>query len=183
MKNIAVHLATGFEETEAITIIDILRRAGLTVQTVSVSGNKLVVGAHDIPVMADCLFEEVDYEKVDMIVLPGGMPGTKNLDKHAGLKNQLLAFHEQHKPLGAICAAPSVLGHLNILTGKKATCYPGFERELNGADFREETVVEDQHIITSRGVGTAIDFALQVAAQMAGKEKADQVAKSILFVK
>lgn len=181
MKNIAVHLANGFEETEAITIIDLLRRAGLNVQTVSVTGEELVTGSHNIPVMTDVLFEDIDYNNIDMIILPGGMPGAKKLDAHNGLRNQILSFHNQNKPLGAICAAPMVFGHLDILKGKMATCYPGFEKELIGARVHYEAVVIDQHIITSRGVGTAIQFALKTVELLAGKEKADQIAASILF--
>ncbi|RKD88222.1 DJ-1 family glyoxalase III [Mangrovibacterium diazotrophicum] len=181
MKNIAVHLANGFEETEAITIIDLLRRAGLHVQTVSITGEELVTGSHEIAVKADVLFEEVDYNTIDMIILPGGLPGAKNLDVHNGLTRQIQAFHEQNKPLGAICAAPLVFGHLNILKGKKATCYPGFEKELAGANVDADAVVVDQNIITSRGVGTAIQFALKIVESLINKEKADQISKSILF--
>lgn len=180
MKNIAVHLANGFEETEAITIIDVLRRAGLKVQTVSVSDEKLVTGAHQIPVVADILFDDVDYEKIDMIVLPGGMPGAKNLDTHKGLKSQILSFHNQNKPLGAICAAPMVLGHLDILKNKVAVCYPGFESELSGAEVRTTPYAVDKNIVTGRGVGTALLFALKISEMMVGKEKADHLAKSML---
>ena len=180
MKNIAIHLATGFEETEAITLIDVLRRAGLNVKTVSVTGEKLVTGSHCIPVLSDVLFEEVDYHGIDMIILPGGMPGAKNLDLHSGLKEQILAFHQQGKKLGAICAAPLVFGHLNILQNKVAVCYPGFESELAGAKIGTSPVAVDQNLITSRGVGTAIRFALKITEELVSREKAEQLAQSIL---
>ncbi|WP_163713201.1 DJ-1 family glyoxalase III [Mangrovibacterium lignilyticum] len=180
MKNIAVHLATGFEETEAITIIDVLRRAGLNVQTVSITGNRLVNGAHKVPVAADLLFEELNYDEIDMIILPGGMPGAKNLDAHKGLKEKILTFHEQQKPLGAICAAPLVFGHLNILENKVAVCYPGFESELKGAKIETTPTAVDGHIITGRGVGAALHFALKISELLIGKEKADHLAKAML---
>jgi len=180
MKNIAVHLANGFEETEAITIIDVLRRAGLDVKTVSITGGKTVTGAHRIPIVADILFEDVDYQKIDMIILPGGMPGSKNLDSHSGLKDQILSFHNQKKPLGAICAAPLVFGHLNILNNKVAVCYPGFEPELKGAKIEMTPYFVDENIITGRGVGAALQFALKISELLVGKEKADQLAKAML---
>ena len=121
---IYVHLATGFEEIEALTVTDILRRAGADVNTVSVTGEKTVEGAHGISVMADILFEEADYKNCEMLVLPGGMPGTLNLGKHQGLCRELGAAEEGGKWVCAICAAPMVLGNLGILEGKRATIYP-----------------------------------------------------------
>ncbi|MGD9929276.1 MAG: DJ-1 family glyoxalase III [Mangrovibacterium sp.] len=180
MKKIAVHLATGFEEIEAITIIDVLRRAGFKVTMVSVTGEKLVVGSHQIPVLADKLFDEVNYDEMDMILLPGGMPGAKNLDLHEGLKAQIIQFNQQQKPLGAICAAPLVLGHLQLLNGKRAVCYPGFENELTGALVNEEPAVVDKNIITGRGVGAALTFALKIVEMLDSKQKADQLAKAML---
>ena len=180
MKKIAVHLATGFEEIEAITIIDVLRRAGMEVVMVSMNEEKTVSGSHQIPVVADKLFSETDYKQVDMIVLPGGMPGAKNLDQHEGLRAQILEFNEQGKPLGAICAAPLVLGHLNLLKGKQAVCYPGFEKELIGATVKNQPTLVDKNIVTGRGVGAALNFALQIVEMLAGKQKADQLAGAML---
>jgi len=181
MKTVTVHLAEGFEETEAITIIDVLRRAGLNVITVSVSGQQTVVGSHKIPVVADAIFDKVDYKKVDVIILPGGMPGSKNLDAHAGLKEQIKEFHSEQKLLGAICAAPLVFGHLNLLEGKKAVCYPGFEKELYGAETSTHAVAVDGNLVTSRGVGTALQFALKLTEILVGKEKAIQLADGMLL--
>ena len=121
MKKIFIHLADGFEEVEAITPVDVLRRAGCEVVIVSVTGKKEVRGAHGITVLADRLFEESDYEHADMILLPGGQPGSDNLNRHEGLKKQIIVFHEQDKMIAAICAAPLVLGSAGVLKGKKAT--------------------------------------------------------------
>lgn len=176
MKKIAVHLAEGFEEIEAISIIDVLRRADFKVEIVSVSENFVVTGSHNIKIMADSLFESVNYNLIDMIVLPGGMPGSKNLNMHQGLKNQIMDFHENGKPLGAICAAPLVFGNLGILKGKNATCYPGFEKELIGAEITGKYVEQAGTIITGKGAGVAIDFALKIVEMFKGKELADELA-------
>lgn len=180
MKNIAVHLAEGFEEIEAISIIDVLRQADFKVEIVSVSGNFVVTGSHNIKVMADSLFENIDYDLIDMIVLPGGMPGSKNLNNHEGLKKQIMDFHENGKPLGAICAAPLVFGNLGILKGKKATCYPGFEDELIGTKSTGRSVEQAGTIITGKGAGVAIHFALKIVQMLKGKELADELAKKLI---
>ncbi len=180
MKKIAVHLAPGFEEVEAITIIDVLRRAEFDVLTVSITEDNKVTGAHDVPVIADKLFEEINYSEIDMIILPGGMPGSKNLDQHDGLKKQILSFKAADKPMGAICAAPMVLGHLNVLDGKNAVCYPGFEKELYGADVVSEPAVIDGKIVTGRGVGAALHFSLKVVELLDSKAKADKLANAML---
>jgi 4-methyl-5(b-hydroxyethyl)-thiazole monophosphate biosynthesis len=180
MKTIAVHLATGFEEIEAITIIDILRRAGLNVIMISVTGESVVKGAHQIPVTADKLFADVDYESVDMIVLPGGTEGAENLDRHEGLKSQILKFHHAGKLIGAICAAPMVLGHLGLLEDKTVVCYPGYENELKGAHVDYVPAVTDGNLVTGRGIGAALNFSLEIVKMVAGKEKADKLAKGTL---
>lgn len=179
-KNIAVHLANGFEEIEAISIIDVLRRADLNVIVVSIAGGLLVNGAHQIVVKADQLFDDTDYSQINMIVLPGGMPGASNLDAHDGLKAQIKHFHSEKKPLAAICAAPLVYGNLGILEGKTAVCYPGFEKYLKGAEIKTEPVAESGHIITGRGPGAAIHFALKIVARMVSEEKATQLAQQML---
>jgi len=127
MKEVIVCLATGFEEIEAITIIDVLRRAGIKVATVSLNGTYEVEGAHAVVVKADRLFEMTDFGQAQMIVMPGGMPGTVNLNNHAGLRKEIGEFNRSGKLLGAICAAPMVLGELGILEGRDVSCYPGFE--------------------------------------------------------
>lgn len=180
MKQLLIHLAEGFEEIEAITIIDVLRRAGLNVVTVSVTGNQLVKGAHNIEVKADLLFEEVDYSMGMMIILPGGMPGAKNLDRHEGLKSQLIEYHENGKYLAAICAAPLVLGNLGILNGKRAVCYPGYEAYLLGAEISIAPYMVDKKIITGRGVGTALQFSLEIVRILIGEERSLQLQKAML---
>ncbi len=181
MKNIAVHLAEGFEEIEAVSIIDVLRRAEFDVTTVSVTGDLKVTGSHNIPVTADILFEDIDFGNIDMIVLPGGMPGAKNLNNHAGLKNQILQFNKSEKPLGAICAAPLVFGQAGILKGKNATCYPGFEDYLEGARITGSSTEVAGNIITGRGAGVAIDFALKIVEHLKGKEAAKKIAEKMVF--
>ena len=179
-KKIAVHLADGFEEIEAISIIDVLRRAGLNVITVSVTGKLEVNGAHQIKVLADRLFESIDYSDVYMIVLPGGMPGASNLNAHEGLKQQIKTFVAENKQLAAICAAPLVLGNLGILDGKQAVCYPGFESHLKGANILQVPVVDSGNVITGRGPGAAIQFALKIVEKLVSTEKAELLASQML---
>lgn len=180
MKKIAVHLAEGFEEIEALTIIDILRRADLEVISASITKDKLVTGAHGIKVEADTLFEEIDYNNIDMIVLPGGMPGTLNLEAHEELKKKVIEFDIDEKWIGAICAAPSILGKMAMLEDREATCYPGFEKYMLGTKLSDEPVVMDKNIITSRGPATAIEFSLKLVEVLMNKEKADELAKGLL---
>lgn len=179
-KTIAIHLADGFEEIEAISIIDLLRRAELDVQMVSVTGKKEVTGSHQITVKADILFEDVDYKNVFMIVLPGGMPGASNLDAHQGLRDQIKQFNDQNRPLAAICAAPMVYGNLGVLKGKQAVCYPGFEKYLKEADVLDVPVVESANVITGKGIGAAFEFGLKLIEKTVSPEKARTIAKQIL---
>ena len=181
MKKIAIHLAEGFEEIEAVSIIDVLRRAGFDVEIVSITGNLEVTGSHQIKITADQLFEDTDYSKIDMLVLPGGMPGAKNLKEHIGLAEQIINFNDNGKPLGAICAAPLVLGNLGILKDIKATCYPGFEGELHGAIVTENDVELAGTVITGKGAGVAIDFALKIVEMFKGKEEANELARKMIL--
>ena len=180
-KKVAVHLAEGFEEIEAVSIIDVLRRANIETLVVSVTNNKAVTGSHGIQITADVLFEEVDYSAVDMIVLPGGLPGSNNLKNHSGLGKQILDFHKNGKPLGAICAAPLVFGNLGILKNQKATCYPGFENQLHGAEVTGAEVETSGKIITGKGAGVAIQFALKIVESLKGKTLADELAKKMIL--
>lgn len=160
---VCLHLADGFEEIEAISVIDILRRADIDIQMVSVMGKKAVVGAHQVVVIADLLFENVDYADVDMMILPGGGQGTKNLAGHIGLTQQLIKQAMDGKWIAAICAAPTILGTLGLLQGKAATCYPGCEPQLIGAHVSASSnVIVDGNIITSRGAGTSLEFGLTI---------------------
>lgn len=180
MKKIAVHLAEGFEEIEAVCIIDVLRRAGFIVTIVSVTRELEVTGSHQIKITADLLFEDVDYRQIDMLILPGGMPGSKNLKEHIGLAEQIVHFNDNGKPLGAICAAPLVLGNLGILNGLKATCYPGFEGELHGAIVSENKVEVSGTVVTGKGAGTAIEFALKIVEMFEGKDTARELARKMI---
>ena len=180
MNQITVHLADGFEEIEAVTIIDVLRRAGLKVVTVSVTGNRIVKGSHNIEIKADALFEEVDYTIGEMIILPGGMPGSKNLNEHKGIKAQILNYQKSGKFIAAICAAPIVLGDLGILKGKRAVCYPGYESYLTGAEVLSISYVVDDNIITGRGAGVALQFSLEIVRIVKGEESAIMLRKAML---
>ncbi len=181
MSKVAIILADGFEEIEGLTVVDLLRRADISIDMVSISGSKKVTGAHHISVEADYLFEGYSFESLDMLVLPGGMPGTRHLLAHLGLKEILKEFHKKAKMLAAICAAPSVLGQAGILNGKKAVCYPGFEEQLLGAEVCFDEVIMDGTVITSRGLGTAIPFSLAIITHFCGIEVAEEVSKSIIY--
>lgn len=181
MAKVYIFLADGFEEIEGLTVVDLLRRAKIDITMVSVSGNKVVTGSHEIPVIADTTFEEVNFDDADLLVLPGGMPGTMNLLEHEGLDKLLKEFHGKGKPLAAICAAPRVLGSKGLLIGKKVTCYPGNEDALIGARVLGTAVVEDGNITTSKGMGTAIDFSLSIIKSIKGKEEADRIAQAIQY--
>ena len=174
-----IFLADGFEEIEAIAPIDIFRRAKIEVTTVSISENKIVQGAHGIPVIADYLFTETDFSDNDILYLPGGMPGTKNLDAHEGLKDLISKQTLENKKLAAICAAPSILGKMGILNGKEAICYPGFENKLQGAILSKNKIVKSGNIYTAKGAGVAVQFALKLVEELKGPEVAQELADSI----
>lgn len=181
MKQICVFLADGFEEIEGLTVVDLLRRAGVETKMVSITGDLEIHGAHGIDIKADILFENLNYEGMDMLVLPGGMPGTLNLQKHEGLTTLLQSFHEQERYIAAICAAPSILGKMGLLAGRRACAYPTKEDALTGAEVLQEPVVVDRHIITSRGMGTAILFGLELISILCGEKKAIEIKNSIVF--
>lgn len=176
-----VFLADGFEEIEALTPVDYLRRCGLEVKTVSVMESRLVTGSHGIPVTADLTIEQVDRQGLQAVILPGGMPGTLNLEACGALQELIDYCAQQGILLGAICAAPSILGHKGFLKGKRATCYLGFEKELAGADYTGAPVERDGAVITARGAGVAGQFAFALAEALAGKEAADQLRAGILW--
>ena len=181
MSNVYVFFADGFEEIEGLTVVDVLRRAGLSVHMVSISGKTEVAGAHGIRILTDGNIDQVQEAAGDLLVLPGGMPGTLALGACPALKEKLQAAGEKGVRVGAICAAPSILGDLGLLQGKKAVCYPGFEERMTGAAVGQEPVVTQEYITTSRGMGTAIDFALELVRLLAGEEKSQSVAQSILY--
>ncbi len=180
MKNTVLFLATGFEEIEAITVADVLRRAEIGVKMVSLTDSMEVTGAHQIRVQADELFENIDFSDVDMVILPGGMPGAMNLNDHQGVSKVVLDFHHQGKFLAAICAAPMVFGNLGILDDRNATCYPGYGRYMLHARVKSESVVDDDHIITANGAGAAILFSLKLVEKLKGKEEADLTGRKMM---
>lgn len=171
-------LANGFEEIEALTPVDILRRGKVELKTVGVGG-KVITGSHGIPVTADITDDEVELAQADGVILPGGMPGTLNLEKCDTVINAVRYCSEQHKIIGAICAAPSILGHLGLLSGRHATAFPGFEKELQGAVYRNGYVEQDDHIITARGMGVSVEFALTLLAAFKDQKTADAVKGAI----
>lgn len=177
---IFVFLAEGFEETEAIAPVDVFRRAGLKVAIVSVTGELNVCGAHGICVLADSRFEDISFEGDFMIFLPGGMPGTANLDNHAGLKRLIELQAEGKNKIAAICAAPSILGKMGLLENKEAVCYPGFETSLHGASVPDARVVVSDEIYTAKGPGVAVEFALRIVENVLGKEVSDRVAEAMI---
>lgn len=178
-----IFMAEGFEETELTAPTDLLRRAGHDVKLVSVTGKKLVEGAHGIRIEADILFEDKDLTDGELYILPGGLPGTTNLGAHAGLKNLLLKMDKEGRHIAAICAAPTVLGQFGLLEGKVATCYPGCEDGLVGAKEPDEDLaaITDGNITTSVGPGTAIDFGLELIEVLDSVEKADDIADEFCY--
>lgn len=173
-------LANGFEEIEAITPIDLLRRAGIEVCTVSVHDTKNVTGAHGMTILADALYDECSFANADLLFLPGGMPGTTNLENHEGLCQLLRQHNADGKLIAAICAAPSILGKLGILEGKKATCYPGFESFLGESDTDASVVICD-NITTGEGPGAAYDFALDLIEQLTDQETAQRIGQETMY--
>ena len=167
---IAVLLADGFEEVEALTPVDLLRRAGLNVKTVGMN-SKIVAGSHKIPVICDVEPKEVDLKEVSMVIFPGGMPGSLNLDASPFTDEIISAVIKNGGRIAAICAAPLILGRRGLLAGKKATCFPGFENELKGAEVVDADVVTDGNITTARGMTVALQFAEELVKILTGEKK------------
>ena len=176
-----VFLAEGFEEVEALAPVDILRRGGVEVKTVGIGG-KTVTGSHGIAVSSDLAEDEVTLSEIEAIVLPGGMPGTLNLEKNNTVKAALQFAAENGKLIGAICAAPSILGKAGLLAGKRATCFPGFEEYLSGAKYCDVPAVRDGNIITSRGAGAALEFGFFLLAALKGEIAADKLRLAMKYV-
>lgn len=173
-------LADGFEETEAIAPIDLLRRSGKKVVTVGV-GDNIVVGSHGIPVVADTIAQEIRLDdELEMIILPGGMPGTLNLEKSEYVQSAIDFCVQNNKYIGAICAAPSILGHKGLLKGKTVVCYEGFETQLDGAVIGDSSVVTDGIFITARGAGVAVDFGLKLVEAVVSEAESNRQRKAIL---
>jgi 4-methyl-5(b-hydroxyethyl)-thiazole monophosphate biosynthesis len=177
-----IFLADGCEETEALTPVDLFRRAGINVSTVSIMGSQTIEGAHKIKFKVDQLFMDTNFDDGNVFMLPGGMPGTKNLADYSPLIQLLKDKNNDGKRLAAICAAPAlVLGEHNFLEGKKAVCYPGMEDRMLGAEVHTEPVLTDGNITTSRGAGTAIAYSLELIRLLKDDETADEIRKSIVY--
>lgn len=181
MEKVAVFLAEGFEEIEGLMVVDLLRRAQIAVDMVSMSENKQVTGSHQITVTADTTIRQIHFESYDVLVLPGGMPGTNRLKECAVLCDALTAAYKNGRRIAAICAAPTVFGKLGLLKDKKACCYPGMEDELYAKEVTYQPVTVDGNVTTSRGLGTALVFALSLIEQLKGKEAADALAKKVVY--
>ncbi|WP_297328920.1 DJ-1 family glyoxalase III [uncultured Bacteroides sp.] len=181
MGTVYVFFADGFEEIEAFTSVDVLRRADLKVEMISVTPDEIVTGAHGVPVLCDKNIVNCDFFDAELVLLPGGMPGAAALGESEDLRKLLLHFAEKNKPIAAICAAPMVLGKLGLLKGKKATCYPGFEEFLEGAEYTGAILEKDGNILTGRGPGAAMDFALAAVELLKGKEKVQELKDAMLI--
>ncbi len=181
MNKTFIFLAEGYEEVEMLTVVDMLRRAGISIDMVSITSSMFVTSSHNVTIEADMLFEDADFETADMLILPGGVPGTPNLLAFKPLTDKLVEFNNKGKYVAAVCAAPSILGELGILKGKKATCYPGYEDKLTGAEYIKQPVVTDSNVITSRGMGTCIEFAGAIITALAGADKADEIKTKIIY--
>lgn len=178
MAKVYILFADGVEEIEALTAVDVLRRGNQDAVMVSVTGERVITGSHGIRFATDCLLEDTDCTDGAMLVLPGGGPGTKALKAHAGVEKLLRRYDEEEKLIGAICAAPSVLGKYGLLRGHRATCFPGFEQELTGADVTGASVETDGRFITGKGMGVSVEFAIALLRALA-PEEADRVAAAI----
>jgi len=181
MSSVILFLADGFEEIEALSVVDILRRGNVDIYTMSINDKSEVIGKSNIKVTADMVFNKNTALKAEMIILPGGGVGTENLKNSRDIIDIIKYFADNNKMISAICAAPSVLGINGVLKGYKAICYPGFEKVLDGAEITDENVVCDRNIITSKGPGTAVDFALAVLKSLTGEECEKEVRKGLLY--
>ena len=178
---IYVFLAPGFEETEAIAPVDILRRAGCEVVTAATGtdGDYRVRGSHNIKITADIRESDVTTDNMEGVILPGGMPGTLNLEKSPVVRQSVMYCHENNLPVCAICAAPSIPGHMGLLEGKEAICFPGFESELKGARISENSVCADGNMLTAKGAGVAVEFGLAAVAMLKGQAAADKIRSAL----
>ncbi len=179
-KKAIILFAPGFEEVEALTPADVLRRAGMEVNLISIIPSKEVTGAHNITVTCDGLFEDHPWDDQDIVILPGGMPGAKHLMEHQGVAQLLRKFNENKKWIAAICAAPMILGEMGFLKERKATCFPGFEHHLKGAHHYPVPAITDGHIITGRGIGAAMEFSLEIVTQLFSSDMAAEMREKMV---
>ncbi len=176
-----VFLANGFEEIEALAVVDIFRRGGIDIKTVSVTGSEFATTSHNITIKTDLKIEDANLADAELIVLPGGMPGATNLNEHDGVRTALLGQAAKGKRIAAICAAPMVLGGLGLLKGRRATCYPGFEKYLDGATYTAELVTTDGNITTGRGPAATLPFAYSLLEAFIGKEATNDIRNGMIY--
>ena len=181
MAQALIFLAPGYEEVEMLTVVDLLRRSHISIDMVSITDSLEVTSSHNVTIRADKLFREADFEEADMIILPGGIPGTPNLLACQPLTDKIREFADHKKWLSAVCAAPTIFDELGLFQGRKATCYPTFAEKLADAVYVKQPVVVDDIFITSRGAGTTIEFAAAIIERFAGKDAADEVLKAIIY--
>ena len=181
MAQALIFVAEGHEEVEMLTVVDMVRRAGISIDMVSISDSYEVTSSHNVTLKTDKLIGEADFDEAEMIILPGGIPGTPNLLECKTLTDKIVEFNEKGKLLAAVCAAPTIFAKLGILNGRKATCYPSMTEELTGAEYVKKPVVIDGKIITSRGMGTCIDFAGEIITKLKDKATADTVKEKIIY--
>ena len=179
MSKAVVFFAEGTEECEALLVVDLLRRAKVEVTVASASGSREIVSSHKVHITADALAEEVDYSDVDMVVLPGGIPGTPNLAANKTVTDTCVSFAKAGKKVAAICAAPFILGELDLLEGRHATCFPGFEKSFPEGAYTGEKVTQDGNIITASGMAQSLPFALELLRTLAGDKAVEKVAEGI----
>ncbi|OFI05894.1 chaperone protein YajL [Clostridium acetireducens DSM 10703] len=180
MKKAVVLFAEGFEEIEGLTVVDVLRRAGVLCDMCSVSSNKEVVGAHNIPIKTDITFDNANFDEYEAIIMPGGIPGSTNLRDNNKVLDKVRDFNNKGKIVAAMCAAPIVLVAAGVVAERTITAYPGIEKELGNVNYSEEIVVQDGNIITSRGPATAIYFALKILQNLSGREVAENIKEGML---
>ena len=181
MAQALIFVAEGHEEVEMLTVVDMVRRAGISIDMVSVTDSYEVTSSHNVTIKTDKLMDEADFDEAEMIILPGGIPGTYNLMHCKALTDKVVEFNEKGKLLAAVCAAPTVFAGLGILNGHKATCYPDMTDKLIGAEYVKQPVVVDDNIITSRGMGTCIDFAGEIITKLKDKATADLIKEKIIY--
>lgn len=176
-----IFLAKGFEDIEALATVDILRRGGVDVKTVSITDSEYVETSHGVTIKADMTFKDADLGNAEMLILPGGMPGATNLNGHDGIRRALLAHNERGGRIAAICASPMVLGGIGLLNGKRATCYPGFEKYMTGADYTRELFTTDGNITTGKGPAATLPFAYELLSLLTDVQTARQVANDMMY--
>ena len=181
MAKVYEYIADGTEEIEALTMTDVLRRAGVEVVTVSINKTAEVTMSHGVRIICDTTVAEADVNDADMLLLPGGMPGAANLNDCEAVRTAVLRQYEQGKKVGAICAAPLILGGLGILQGKRATCYPGFESQMTGATYTKELFTVDGNVITGEGPAATLPFSYAILEMLGKGAEAEQLCEGMMF--